>query len=73
MFIRRLKFLFNIDEVIYFEGKLYERLYGSEQKRLSLKNFPYKYRVILAEDDYDYVVIPALRKRLDRAFKRASK
>lgn len=67
MILSRLRHTFDLTQTIFYEGRLYEKL----------TSFPgqpkYKYRVILAMDDYDYVVLPALRKRLDRAFKRASK
>lgn len=63
--ISELEPMCDLNEMIYFEGKLYERLSNNPTR--------HKYRVILAEDDYDYVEIPALRKRLNRAFKRSDK
>jgi hypothetical protein len=50
--------LYDINEVIYFENKLYERLSDTR----------YRYRVIITDDDYDYVTDRNLKRRLDRAF-----
>ena len=56
--------LFDPNQIIFFEGKLYERL---PRVKGGPRN---KYRILLAVDDYDYVFEPRLRKRLDRAFRR---
>lgn len=65
MLISSLAKMYHMKNVIFFEGKLYERL--------SPHMYRYKYRVILSQDDYDYVANPALRKRLDRRFKAEEK
>lgn len=62
--VRNLRDVFNLNRVIFYEGQLYEKL-----SRVS-GGPRFKYRVILSEDHYDYVVEPKIRKRLDRAFKR---
>lgn len=70
MIIQNLNRLFDLCRTIYFEGKLYEDLfYGG----VGLDGVRYKYREILSEDDYDYVVDTALKKRLDRVFARLYK
>lgn len=70
MRISRLSRLFDLDQVVLFEGKLVERLYRTNGR---CKGPKHKYRFILNEDDYDYVVIPAERKRLDRIFRQLDK
>lgn len=67
MRISQLKRIFDLDQMILFEGKLYERL---EKVSGGPKH---RYRVVLSDDDYDYVSEPALRKRLDQAFKKSDK
>lgn len=67
MRIANLNHVFDFNQLMLFEGRLYERL---ERVAGGPKH---KYRVILSDDDYDYVSEPALRKRLDRAFKRTDK
>lgn len=70
MRLSRLARLYDLDQIILFEGKLVERLYRTNGRCEGPKP---KYRVILSEDDYDYVVIPKIRKRLDRIFKQLDK
>ena len=67
MRLNQLSKLFDLNETVYFEGKLYERLYYDVKSR-SKDGPKHKYRVVINSDDYDYVVEPALRKRLDRVF-----
>lgn len=67
MRLNQLSKLFDLNEMVYFEGKLYERLYYDVKSR-SKDGPKHKYRVVINSDDYDYVAEPALRKRLDRVF-----
>lgn len=67
MKISSLKEIYNLDQVVFYEGRLFERL--PVKRGFGIL----KYRVIISPDYYDYVVSPALRKRLDRLFKRLEK
>lgn len=51
-----------------FESRVYELLYTSrsDRKRNLKMNMKHKYRFMISDDDYDYVVDSKLRKRLDR-------
>ena len=72
MRLDKLEPVFDLTEVIFYGGHLYEGLYKTGSKPHPLMGVRYKYRQILAEDDYDYVQSQPLRKKLDRAFNRSS-
>jgi hypothetical protein len=61
--------VFHLKHVIFYQGRLYERLPKSWRPRSNSHGF----RVILNSDDYDYVTDRNLRRRLERAFKACSK
>lgn len=71
MLIKQLRSLCLVKNCFLFEGRVYELLYTSEQERkLNLKlGQKHKYRFMLSEDNYDYVVDSKLRKRLDSFIK----
>ncbi len=58
--VRDLSKLYVLKNLILLEGKLYEKL---SQK------YPTKYRVILSDDDYDYVADLKLTSKLNIAFR----
>lgn len=58
MITKQLKQLCIIKNCFIYESKVYERLY----------NCKHKYRFMISEDDYDYVVDRNLRRRLDKTF-----
>ena len=68
MITKQLAMLCLVKNCFLFEGRVYELLYTSEkERRQNLKaGQKHKYRFMLSEDDYDYVVNSKLRKRLDR-------
>lgn len=62
--LKDLSKLYVLKNVVLFESKLYEKL-GPP--------YPAKYRVIITDDDYDYVTDEALVGRLDKAIKAVEK
>lgn len=72
MITKQLAALCLVKNCFLFEGRVYELLYTSEKERQeNLKaGQKHKYRFMLSEDDYDYVVDSKLRKRLDRFLSR---
>lgn len=70
--LKHLSYLYDSNQVILFESKLYERLIKRATDK-KLKPPRHKYRVILAYDDYDYVCDRNLKRRLDRAFAKQDK
>jgi hypothetical protein len=68
MITKQLKKLCITKNCFLYEGKVYELLYTSNKDRKkNLKmGMKHKYRFMIREDDYDYVVCSNLRKKLDR-------
>jgi hypothetical protein len=60
MITKQLSQLCIVKNCFMFEARVYERLY----------NCKHKYRCMISEDDYDYVVDRGLRRRLDKVFKK---
>lgn len=60
--VRNLSKLFVLKNIVLFKGKLYEKI--------TTFDMFHKYRVIINDDDYDYVTSGKLRTELDRAFKK---
>ena len=69
MIVKQLKRLCIVKNCFIFESKVYELLYTSKADRkrnLKNMNMKHKYRFMISDDDYDYVVDSKLRKRIDR-------
>ena len=62
MLTKQLQELCIIDNCFLYEGRVYELLKGRR----------YKYRVMISEDDYDYVESKKLKRELDRFLARES-
>lgn len=66
--LKRLTELFDLDRVILLDGKLYEQL-DTDPSMLGHSVRPkHQYRMIISDDDYDYVTDPGLIKKLNRKF-----
>jgi len=70
MIVKQLKQLCILSDCFLFEGKVYERLYGYSHigGGISISKPRCKYRFMISEDDYDYVVDRNLVRRLDRFY-----
>lgn len=63
--LRDLSRIYTLKNIVLFEGKLYEKLANNF--------YSHRYRVIISDDDYDYVTCRNLKRRLERVFKGTAK
>jgi hypothetical protein len=70
MITKQLKQLCIVKNCFLFESRVYELLYTSETERKKNKSLgqKHKYRFMISDDNYDYVVDRNLRRRLDKFF-----